>query len=116
MKKIETPDGFIVCNLDHYLNVRRAREKAGLFVKHDVPQRDYSHPLVGRKVHSGKTYTVDYVVKNWHWGHYLTLFLVTEGGSHRLVCWENLGTCYPTVKEAIENNRKEFASLLCSQE
>lgn len=106
-------NGFSYYNLSHYIAVRKAREEHGLPVKGDAVRIE-NHPLKGKRfVHNGKAYLVDYVVKNWHWGHYITLVVmnvVTK--SHRCVQWESLGCGDSIVLESIEENQLEFKGVL----
>jgi hypothetical protein len=110
-QRVELTNGFAYYDLDHYIKVRKARTKAGLSVKDDDKRID--HPLIGFSFdHKDKKYTVDYVVKNWHWGFYITLALVDEGRSHRCVTWESLGTDDRSIMESIKENRKGFQILI----
>jgi hypothetical protein len=96
-------------NMDHFLKVLREKEKLGIFFHRDNEIKD--HPLVGKKCicldnTENKVYIVDRVVKNWHLGFYVTLALVDENRSHRMVMYENI-SCHETIiLNDIEDNKK----------
>ena len=115
-QRVELESGFAYYDFEHYIKVRREREARGLSVKdEDHSKRIEDHPLIGRVVtandEKGKTYTVDYAVKQWHWGFYITLALVDENRSHRCIMWETLGTSDETILESIAKNRLIFKDL-----
>lgn len=106
-------NGTAYYNLSHYIEVKKARKLKGLPIKGDSVRIE-DHPLLGKRfVHNGKAYIVDYVVKNWHWGYYVTLVIKNlANDSHSCVWWESLGCGDSTVLECIKDNRLEFKDVL----
>ena len=119
-------------NHDHYMKVRREREKLGLPTFNDLyPEngRVFNHNLEGKKivrVEDGKEYTIESVHKHWYQGWYICLLvyslseteseLLTKeiidgkryGHSHNFIFWENINCQYDIILESIGENRNEY--------
>jgi len=95
-------------NMDHFIKVLNEKEKLGIFFYRDKEIKD--HHLLGRKcicLDSEKEYyIVDKVCKMWHLGYYVTLLLVDDNRSHRVVEWENINCHEKIILDSIEDNKK----------
>jgi hypothetical protein len=104
-------------NMDHYIKVRRARQKAGLPVA-ELSEK-VTHPLVGKKLRnleSGKVYNVEKVFKEFYLGWFYKAVIECDG-SHGVIFFENI-TCgaeevlnqieaFPIRFEVVESEKKE---------
>ena len=119
-------------NIDHYMKVRKERQKRGLPMFEDLyPDngRIFDHELEGKKiirVSDNKEYTIQSVHKHWYEGWYIMILayslsettseLLTKeiidgkryGHSHTTLFWENISCHYDIILEGIEENKLKY--------
>lgn len=97
-------------NLNHYMNVRAAREAYNLPT--NTNQKLNNHPLVGRKLqkYNGDIYNIEGVYKHWYQGWYICL-LIEHNKSHVQCFWEDICCYNEIILRGIDDDRQRFTLI-----
>lgn len=102
--------------IEHYYDVRKAREERGLPVLTEAKVWDRrkgdEHPFLGMRLldtETDTTYVVDEVTNEWYDGFYVKLVVREEGtNSHGIVLWQNVSCRNSIITELIEEDKQRY--------
>lgn len=100
-------------NSDHYIHVRRERERQGLPVG-DLNIELPDHPAVGRTIldrQENTTYAVESAHKHYYNGWCVVFLLRDENDSHKTMFWENINCGESTITENFQANKTRYRFL-----
>lgn len=97
-------------DMSHHFEVWKERKLRGMSVEEVTGKYLQDHTMVKKHVKCKKTgdiYEVEFAMKQWYCGRYVTL-LLSRNGSSRMVIWENIDCSHPTILANIEEAHAEL--------